>query len=88
MPEFMEAIGRSSLDIVELHNDRRNYYLWSKAMYERWVERRSQIVALAGEETWRTFRLMFAGVTGIMSPSSRRATAYRLVLQERGSDAR
>jgi cyclopropane-fatty-acyl-phospholipid synthase len=87
MPEFMEAIGRSSLDIVELHNDRRNYYLWSKALHERWVERRAEVVALAGEETWRMFRLLFAGVASIMSPSSRRATAYRLVLQERGSDA-
>jgi cyclopropane-fatty-acyl-phospholipid synthase len=83
MPEFMQALDRTSLDIVELHNDRRNYFLWCRELHRRWLTSRDEVVAMADEATWRTFRLLFAGVASIMGPSSQRATAYRLVLSSR-----
>jgi len=83
MPEFLQALDRSSLDIVELRNDRRNYHLWCRELHRRWVARHEAALAQTDEATWRMMRLLFAGVASIMSPSTQRATAYRLVLASR-----
>jgi cyclopropane-fatty-acyl-phospholipid synthase len=87
LPDLMEALARSPFDIVEMHNDRRNYHLWTLGLHERWVRRRAEVIEAAGEQTWRLFRLLFAGVASIMSPLNDRATAYRVVLGSRRAAA-
>jgi len=81
MPEFMEAVRESPLELMRVDNDRRNYYLWSRGMYERWMRGRKGIVAEYGEPLWRTFLLLFAGVAAMMNRPSHSATAYRVVLE-------
>ncbi|MGH7552057.1 MAG: SAM-dependent methyltransferase, partial [Longimicrobiales bacterium] len=81
MPELLEALHGSPLEIVQLQNDRRNYHLWAKGVHDRWVERKDEIVARSGEAIWRTFHLLYAGCASIMTRPAGKATAYRLVLQ-------
>jgi cyclopropane-fatty-acyl-phospholipid synthase len=85
LPSFTRALAKHHFDIVEMHNDRRNYHLWVRAGYERWMRRREEIVEAAGEETWRMMRLLMAGTAHVMSERSTRATAYRLVLRPRAA---
>ena len=83
LPGLMRALARSSLEVVEMHNDRRNYRLWVGKVHDRWVEQRDEVLRLAGERTWRMLRLLHAGVTATMDDSTERATAYRLVVAPR-----
>lgn len=85
MPQLMRAINGASFDIVELHNDRHNYHLWTKKGYERTTERHEEILAAADERMWRTLRVLYAGCAHIFGPNSTRATAYRVVLESQGS---
>jgi cyclopropane-fatty-acyl-phospholipid synthase len=85
LPSLTRALARHHFDIVEMHNDRRNYYLWVRGGYERWMRRRQEIVEAAGEQTWRMMRLLMAGTAHVMSERSTRATAYRVVLRPRGA---
>jgi cyclopropane-fatty-acyl-phospholipid synthase len=80
-PTFSAAIVRSGLVLVGVENDRRNYYLWARGVHDRWVERRTDVVAAAGAETWRMMRLLFAGTAHVMSPAATGRTAYRVVLE-------
>jgi cyclopropane-fatty-acyl-phospholipid synthase len=81
MPELITAINRSPFDIVELHNDRHNYHLWTRKGYERCTERHQEVLAAADERMWRTLRTLYAGCAHIFGPTSTRATAYRILLQ-------
>jgi cyclopropane-fatty-acyl-phospholipid synthase len=81
LPSFTRVLAKHHFDIVEMHNDRRNYYLWVRAGYERWMRRREELVEAAGEESWRMMRLLMAGTAHVMSERSTRATAYRVVLR-------
>ncbi len=83
MPNFMAALARSKLDIVEIRNDRRNYYLWPKKGLERWEQRRDEVLQVADERMYRLMRVLMAGTAHCMSPRSKRATAYRVVLAHR-----
>jgi cyclopropane-fatty-acyl-phospholipid synthase len=85
LPSLTRALAKHHFDIVEMQNDRRNYHLWVRGGYERWMQRRQEIVEAAGEETWRMMRLLMAGTAHVMSERSTRATAYRIVLQPRAS---
>jgi cyclopropane-fatty-acyl-phospholipid synthase len=85
LPSFTRALAKHHFDVVEMHNDRRNYYLWVRSGYERWMRRRPQIVEAAGEETWRMMRLLMAGTAHVMSERSTRATAYRIVVRPRAA---
>lgn len=87
LPQLTQALATSQLDILEMRNDRRNYHLWTLKLHERWMRRRAEVVEAASEETWRLFRLLYAGVASIMSPLTERATAYRMVLESRRSTA-
>jgi cyclopropane-fatty-acyl-phospholipid synthase len=87
MPSFMRALARSHLDVVEIQNDRRNYYLWARRGYERWMRRKAQVVEASDERTWRLMRILMAGTAHLMSPRSIWATAYRVVLERRSSPA-
>jgi len=83
LPEFVRAVVRAGLDLVELHNDKQNYFLWTKGVHERWLQHHEEIVAVADEQLWRLMRLLFAGTAEVMSPQSGRNTAYRVVLERR-----
>ena len=85
LPSFTHALARSHLDVVEMHNDRRNYHLWPKKGLERWTARREEIVAATDERTWRLMRILMAGTAHIMSQRSIWATAYRVVLESRAA---
>src|ERR1700674_2201137 len=81
MPEFMEAVRESPFELIRVDNDRRNYHLWARGMYERWMRNRAPIKAEHGERLWRTFLLLFASVAATMDRRSHSATAYRVVLE-------
>jgi len=81
MPELMAAIDKSPIQLVGVYNDRHNYYLWARNGHTRWVENRDKVVAQAGEEIYRLFRLLYMGTAGVMNNPSHEVTAYRLVLE-------
>jgi cyclopropane-fatty-acyl-phospholipid synthase len=81
MPELVDALSRSPFEIVELANDRLNYYLWAVGVYRRWMERKDEVLARGDEATWRTFQLLYAGGAELMSSAARQATAHRMVLE-------
>lgn len=81
MPELIECVSRSPFELVALHNDRMNYYLWSLGVLRRWEERKSEVLQRADVATWRMFRLLYAGTAALMGSPLREATAYRMVLE-------
>ena len=81
MPDLMEALDRSRLQLVGVYNDRRNYHLWALKGHIRWMEFRDRIIQESSEETWRLFRLLYAGTSGVMNNPSEKVTAYRMVLE-------
>ncbi|MGH8974721.1 MAG: class I SAM-dependent methyltransferase [Acidimicrobiia bacterium] len=83
LPALMRALAHSSLEVVEMRNDRRNYRLWVRKVHDHWVEQREAVLQVADERTWRMFRLLHAGVAATMDDSTERATAYRLVFAPR-----
>src|SRR6266516_4080723 len=83
LPAFTRALAREHIDLIEVHNDRRNYYLWARNGYERWTARHAEVLERAGERTHRLIRLLMASTAHLMSPRSRWATAYRVVIAPR-----
>jgi cyclopropane-fatty-acyl-phospholipid synthase len=81
MPEFVEAVRESPFELMRVDNDRRNYHLWARGMYERWQRMRAVIEAEHGERLWRIFLLLYAGVAMAMDRRSHSATAYRVLLE-------
>jgi cyclopropane-fatty-acyl-phospholipid synthase len=81
MPQFIDAVRESPLELMNIYNDRRNYYLWSKAVNERWEQRKVEVVKQTSEQVWRLFRILYAGTASVMSRPSYYATAYRVVLE-------
>ena len=81
MPELMEAIDHSPIQLAAVYNDRRNYYLWALKGHARWVENRDKVIAEAGVDTYRLFRLLFMGTAGVMCNPSQQVSAYRMVLE-------
>lgn len=81
MPELMAAADEARVHVVGVWDDRRNYHLWAKNGHTRWVENREQVIRESSEETWRLFKLLFAGTSGVMNDPSHEVTAYRMVLE-------
>jgi len=81
MPQLMEAIDQSQIQLVGVYNDRHNYHLWARNGHYRWVENREQVIAAAGEEIYRLFNLLFIGTAGVMNNPSQQVSAYRMVLE-------
>jgi cyclopropane-fatty-acyl-phospholipid synthase len=80
MPEFTEAVAMNGFEMLALHNDRINYHLWTKKAHERWMDRHDEVLAKADEATWRLMRMLQAGVSHSMGPTTVDDTAYRVVL--------
>jgi cyclopropane-fatty-acyl-phospholipid synthase len=87
LPSFTRALARTHFDLVEIQNDRRNYYLWPKKGLERWTERRDEVVTATDERTWRMMQILMAGTAYVMGARSIWATAYRVVLEARAAPA-
>jgi cyclopropane-fatty-acyl-phospholipid synthase len=81
MPELMEAVDRSLLQVAGVYNDRLNYFRWSRDGYLRWMENKKKVVEEVGEEMYRLFLLFFAGTAGVMSNPNQEIGAYRMVLE-------
>jgi len=81
LPKFVEAVTRSPFELVVIHNDRRNYYLTSKAWFERYEQNANAIRAAHGERTYRMFRMYLAGVPEMLDNPTHLTTAYRAVLE-------
>jgi cyclopropane-fatty-acyl-phospholipid synthase len=83
MPQFIAAASNAGLDILNIENDRRNYHLWAKKGLERWLPKRAEIIADSDDKTFRLMTLLMAGTAEMFSPTSQRATAYRVTLGRR-----
>ena len=83
MPDLVTAIDHSRMRLVNLWNDRRNYYLWARNGHLRWVENQARIIEQAGVEIYRLFRLLYMGTAGVMSNPTENVTAYRMLLESR-----
>lgn len=81
MPEFIEAVRESPFELHQVLNDRRNYYLWTHKMSERWMAHREAVVREYGERVYRMFLLLFASISMSMDRRSHSPTAYRVVLE-------
>ena len=81
MPQLMEAIDRSPIQLVAVYNDRHNYHLWARNGHARWVENKDEIIRRSSVETYRLFRLLFIGTAGVMNNPSQQVSAYRMVLE-------
>lgn len=81
MTQFVDAIRCSIFEIDAIHNDRYNYYLWSKGVYERWRKKKDEICKQTNDQLWRTFDILYASTTSIMIRPHYDWTAYRVVLE-------
>ena len=81
LPEMLDAVNQSSFELVGLYDDRHNYYLWSKGVHDRWLERKAAILERASAEQYRMLRLLYAGAAALMSTPAHGAGACRMVLQ-------
>ena len=81
MPQLMEAIDRSQIQLIAVWNDRHNYHLWARNGHKRWIENKDEIIRRSSVETYRLFRLLFIGTAGVMNNPSQQVSAYRMVLE-------
>lgn len=81
VPELLEAIDKSDIQLVGLYNDRHNYHLWARNGQRRWEQNRAKVIDQAGVEIYRLFNLLFAGTSGVMNDPAQTVTAYRMVLE-------
>ena len=82
---FLAEVAKSSLDVLEVYNDRHNYYLTCKAWAEKLEAARDEIVDRWGEMLYRRFRLYLWG--SAQAFLSRGMDAYRVVLEYPGINA-
>jgi cyclopropane-fatty-acyl-phospholipid synthase len=80
LPELMAALSDFPFEIQRLTNDRRNYYLYARDSYQRWMEQRSAVTERFGAELWRKFRLLHASVANVMSRPTYGVSAFQMVL--------
>ena len=76
---FLAEVAKSSLEVLEVYNDRYNYYLTCKAWAEKLEAARDEIVGRWGEMLYRRFRLYLWG--SAQAFLSRGMDAYRVVLE-------
>jgi cyclopropane-fatty-acyl-phospholipid synthase len=77
--EFLDAVSKTPLEVLAVHNDRHNYYLTCKAWAERLEAARDDIVRRWGEQLYRRFRLYLWGST--FAFLNRDMEAYRVILE-------
>lgn len=77
--EFLSSLSRTEMEVLEVHNDRRNYMLTCMAWARKLEASREEIVRRWGDALYRRFRLYLWG--SAQAFASRGMDAYRLVLQ-------
>ncbi|HEX7719203.1 MAG TPA: class I SAM-dependent methyltransferase, partial [Woeseiaceae bacterium] len=76
---FLAEVAKTQMEVLEVHNDRHNYYLTCKTWAENLDAAREEIVSHWGEELYRRFRLYLWG--SAQAFLSRGMDAYRVVLE-------
>lgn len=76
---FLEAVAKTPLEVLSVHNDRHNYYLTCKAWAENLELARDDIISRWGDMLYRRFRLYLWG--SAYAFLSAEMDAYRVVLQ-------
>ncbi|WP_320836650.1 class I SAM-dependent methyltransferase [Zhongshania sp.] len=76
---FLAEVAKSKLDVLEVHNDRHNYFLTCKIWAENLENARDEIVSRWGEMLYRRFRLYLWG--SAQAFLSHEMDAYRAVLE-------
>lgn len=76
---FLNEVAKSQMEVLEVYNDRHNYYLTCKAWAENLDAARDEIVSRWGEMLYRRFRLYLWGSSQAFL--SRGMDAYRVVLE-------
>tara|TARA_R110001583_G_scaffold16561_9_gene67813 strand:- start:2079 stop:3272 length:1194 start_codon:yes stop_codon:yes gene_type:complete len=76
---FLEEVAKSKMDVLEVHNDRHNYYLTCKIWAEKLEDARDEIVSRWGDMLYRRFRLYLWG--SAQAFLSHEMDAYRVVLE-------
>lgn len=76
---FLGGVAKSHFEVLEVQNDRHNYYLTCKAWAENLEVAREEIVSRWGEMLYRRFRLYLWG--SAQAFLSRNMDAYRVVLE-------
>jgi len=74
-------VRESPFELMRVENDRRNYHIWARQMYERWMRQRDEVVAEHGERLYRMFLLLFVAVSAMLDRRSHTSTAYRVLLE-------
>lgn len=82
---FLAEVAKSKLEVLEVHNDRHNYYLTCKTWAENLDAARDEIVSRWGEMLYRRFRLYLWG--SAQAFFSRSMDAYRVVLEQPDDNA-
>ena len=75
----MAAVATTKLDVLEVYNDRHNYFLTCKAWAENLEKAREVIVRRWGDAMYRRFRLYLWG--SAYAFLNRSIEAYRVVLE-------
>lgn len=83
---FLADVASSRMEVLEVYNDRHNYYLTCKAWAENLEQAREEIVSRWGEILYRRFRLYLWG--SAQAFLSRSMDAYRVVLEYPGEAGR
>ncbi len=76
---FLAEVAKSPLDVLEIYNDRHNYYLTCKSWAENLDVARDEIVRRWGEMLYRRFRLYLWGSAQAFLSGG--MDAYRVVLE-------
>jgi cyclopropane-fatty-acyl-phospholipid synthase len=76
---FLAEVAKSELEVLEVHNDRHNYYLTCKVWAEKLEHARDEIVRRWGEMLYRRFRLYLWGSAHAFLSGG--MDAYRVVLE-------
>ncbi|WIM93448.1 class I SAM-dependent methyltransferase [Actinoplanes oblitus] len=77
--QYLRQVAHSPFDLLNVEDDRHNYYLTCRAWAQRLDARREEIVARWGEELYRRFRIFLWGSASGFD--TRLVQAYRWTLQ-------
>ncbi|MBS1196807.1 MAG: Cyclopropane-fatty-acyl-phospholipid synthase [Proteobacteria bacterium] len=78
--DFLAAAAKTQMDVLEVYNDRHNYYLTCKAWAENLEAARDEIIRRWGDALYRRFRLYLWGSASAFL--NRGMEAYRVILEK------
>ena len=79
--EFLACVAGSQMEVLAVHNDRRNYLLTCTAWAEKLEAARDEIISRWGDKLYRRFRLYLWGSAHAFLTAG--MDAYRVVLERR-----